>query len=505
MTIRFGQRIDAMKISGLPVSAPLTGGEAVPIRQGGSTKRTSLASIAALGQSVGLEGAAVIANVFEELEGLAGSEHIGLPSGENLQEVLDRNGTGFAQKASRAAVGDIDGVDVDAIILTSVGDNGIFVRDNRIPPGETGATNLRTPGYDNPGRKRRYIGLGTERFVDENGVTHAKHYGISPWNTAGQNDAAWNVLRDEIADLQTRQENRPLFLQLDNDRYLMSAQWQIRNNHFIFDGRGAEFVGGGLFFTNHGSVNQQYHCGLRDMVIKGEAGQNVPSLRTLMTCYFKLQNVHIYGTAGQHGALFGPGFTNVMNSLTVWGAGNYGILCEAQTFAHPTLGTVFAQPIDLKFNDFDVQGCGGGVGLYECQSIRIRDGAIQNMAAGGYERGLSAESVYGLSVQGTHFERNGADIYLEKVDRIGVANWGAALPHGSVNLDGMQIGGEGINGAANPVSLLVANDCPELMIAGGYYSGAVNINTAGTTGVALAAKMPIFNKNPASTFSRIGN
>jgi hypothetical protein len=407
--------------------------------------------------------------------------------------------------ASRAAITALDPAVDKAVVLDAQGDRSLFTLDTRIPAGETGATNLRTQGYDNPGRKKRYIapGTGTGRFVSEDGVTHVGLYGISPWNTAGQNDAAWNVLRDEITDMQTRQENRPLILQFDNYRYDMSAQWQVWNSHIRLDGRGAEMVGGGFAFTNNGSVNQQLYCSMRDMVVRGAPGQTIPVLRTLISSYLEVSDVTLWGTAGQHGALIGPGNTCMFNRLKVYGAGLFNVLLQAENAPHPGGGVAGrGQPIDMTFLDLDAQGGGGGVGIYECQTIRFLGGAIQN-GSGAYGRGMSIETGYGILVDGMHFERNGADVYIQPVDRLGTSVWGAPLPHGSITLNGLAIGGEGIGGAPSPASLLVAGDTPNLEVNGGFYAGAVNINTAGTTGHIFCENMPIYSQHASSPLVRL--
>lgn len=435
------------------------------------------------------------------LAATTGAAQIGKSGGGTLADTA----SAFSA-ADRTAVSALNPTVSKAAIVAAQGDRSLYKLDTRVPAGETGATNERTQGYNNPGRRRRFIapGTGTGRFVSEDGVTHVSHYGISPWNTAGQNDAAWNVLRDEITDLQTRQENRPLVLQFDNYRYDMSSRWEVRNNYLTIDGRGAELVGGGIFFTNNGSVNQQLYCAIKDMVIRGAAGQSIPVLQSRVSSYLTVDNVTLWGTAGQHGAYLGGGNTSTFKQLRVYGAGLYGIFMTAENAPHPSGGVAGrGQPIDLTFIDMDVQGCGGGVGIYEAQSIRFYGGAIQS-GTGVYNRGLSIETGYDVSVFGTHFERNGADIYIQPVDRLGTSLWGAPLPHGSITLAGLGIGGEGIGGAPSPTSLLVAGDTPDLVVTGGYYSGAVNINTTGTTGAAIGAKMPIYSAVAGSPFVRMG-
>lgn len=72
------------KTTNLPVATPLAGPEKLPIVQAGQSRQTTVAAIAALGQAVGMEGAAVIAAIMDALAAASGSDEIGFTQGGTL-------------------------------------------------------------------------------------------------------------------------------------------------------------------------------------------------------------------------------------------------------------------------------------------------------------------------------------------------------------------------------------------------------------------------------------
>lgn len=104
-----------MKINNLtPSAGPLNGSEPLPTVKGGGTKKITTAQIAALGQVVGMEGASVLAAVYDALQAENGADLVGHRSRtvyEHLDDVVNLldhgvvadNATGAATAINAAA------------------------------------------------------------------------------------------------------------------------------------------------------------------------------------------------------------------------------------------------------------------------------------------------------------------------------------------------------------------------------------------------------------------
>ncbi len=93
------------KISNRPIAGVLNGAEPIPVVKDGVTKRTNAAAIASLGQAVGMEGAAVIANLLDAfaeddgtLQGVKQSEYVNAPA-LNLNRWMNGNVANLMQCA----------------------------------------------------------------------------------------------------------------------------------------------------------------------------------------------------------------------------------------------------------------------------------------------------------------------------------------------------------------------------------------------------------------------
>jgi hypothetical protein len=361
--------------------------------------------------------------------------------------------------------------------------NNGYVRDLKGTAIVTNDTSVPVADHQARGRRKRFYSPSVTipgSWIKGDGVLRARDIGISPYNSAADNVAAWNVWRDEMQTVQERQELRPLLFVFDEDLYKFNASLEVRQMFTRIEGRSAvldfqNLANVGINFrTSVASDNHLDNCGIRDLTIRNTLNDG---LRIENAPYFVGENISVLN-AGGHGINAMSNISLRLREVTAINCVSYGVIIQCSNLTTISSGVVKGVSIDTKVEGADIRYCGGGVAAYEVQSLVLEDVRCQ-VNGGVTGRGISIETGLNVTIRDPYFEKQRYDIVIEKVARIHPAT----QPHGSIRIEGADVGGELLQpGNIVPISLYVTSDTPNLTVPDGRFGGIVNIATAGTTG-----------------------
>lgn len=321
------------------------------------------------------------------------------------------------------------------------------------------------------GRKSRFVApaIGSSgAWVDTDGRIRAARFGFSPWNSGGVNAARWAEWRDDIQDMQTRQEGRNLTSVFDAGyTYSFDDTCEVRNSniHVDFEYSTADFGGGPIGFTFEPNVsgssnlsgNLMHDTGLHRVHIAnvGESGVRVANAPRIV-----LDTVKVVG--GSSAAFFlQGGVSPKLRNLIAYGA-QLGVLIETgirEGIAGPLLLTAF----DVEIRGLDIQGCSSGaVSIREAMGVRIYDPVLQ-VNGGSSGRSLDVARCLSVKVDGLYDELNQFSLVLDDQKRVQQTYaWTGSTTAGSGTITNLSFNPNGkvwlgmpITGAGMPVGAVV--------------------------------------------------